>query len=202
MTAAAAIADARLKKAKHREIAIRYRNGRKPLSMAALRCAEIDRLLVARYGTVLPADDAGAEDARIMAHHLALMSGDPRRRITAWTGKRTPWMAPDAAERLIEQTIAKPLRWRADKLGKLLNLVEADRRRLGITTIGAADVTKEQRAAARKARKREAMQRRRRNAGAKPRSEYEAAAAGHGKPWEAEGVSRATWYRRHRDTAK
>jgi hypothetical protein len=46
-------AAARLIRAKHREIAIRYRNGKKPTSMAPLRCAEIRRLFVSRYGRVL-----------------------------------------------------------------------------------------------------------------------------------------------------
>ena len=52
--------DARPKWAKHREIAVRYRRGgeKKPFSMASVRCAEIKRLFVDRYGFVLPDDDA------------------------------------------------------------------------------------------------------------------------------------------------
>jgi hypothetical protein len=69
------------------------------------------------------------------------------------------------------------------------------------TTIGTIDMTKDERAAARKARKRQAKREKRRKQGIKPRAEYEASAIGHGKPWEAEGVSKATWYKRQR-TAK
>jgi hypothetical protein len=192
--------DARLIKAKRREIAIRYRNGKekKPVSMAALRCAEIKRLFVDRYGRALPDDDAGKDDARIMVHHLAMMSGDQRARMKSWLTVWAPWMSADETIELINIVIAKPLRWRADKLASRLNLREADRARLGITTIGAVDMTKAEREAARKARMRQAKREQRRKQGFKPRAEYLATSAERTKPWVAEGVSRRTWYRRNR----
>lgn len=193
MATAAAIA-----KAKHREIAVRYRQGRKPISMSAIRCAELNRLFTHRYGDIVPDDDAGRDDIRIMVHHLALMSGDQIKRIDVWLTEHAPWMAPDAAQMLIDQAIAKPLRWRADKLAVRLNLTAADRARLRIRTIGAVDMTKAQREAASKVRKRKAEAEQRRSKGVVPRQQYEATAVGHGKPWLAEGLSRATWYRRQR----
>jgi hypothetical protein len=194
--------DARLIKAKHHEIAIRYRQGaKKPVSMAALRCAELNRLWTDRYGAVLPDDDAGKDDARIMAHHLALISGDQRARVKSWAKLWTPWMSAQETDDLINAVIAKPLRWRADKLATRLNLREADRARLGIKTIGAVDMTKAEREAAWKARKRQAKRERRRKQGAKPRAEYLAASAERAKPWEEEGISRRTWYRRQQATA-
>jgi hypothetical protein len=118
MTTAAATINAKLIKAKRREIAIRYRQGKKPrpFSMAALRCAELNRLWADRYGAALPDDDAGRDDARITAHHLALMSGDQRYRIVSWTRIWAPWMQQDELSRLIDAVLTKPLRWRADKL--------------------------------------------------------------------------------------
>jgi hypothetical protein len=201
MTAVKAIssgADARLKKAKHREIAIRYRNGKEknPVSMAVLRCAEINRLFADRYSRVLPDDDAGRDDARIMAHHLAMMSGDQRSRLKSWLTVWAPWMPPDELAALTDAAIAKPLRWLADTLGKRLGLREADRARLGITTIGAVDMTKAERETARKARMRQAKREQRRKQGVKPRAEYLATSAERTKPWEAEGISRRTWFRR------
>jgi hypothetical protein len=86
----------------------------------------------------------------------------------------------------IDAVIAKPLRWRANKLAARLNLREADRARPGITTIGAVDVTKAEREAARKARKRQNMRKRRQAAGAKPRAECLATSAERTKPREAE----------------
>ncbi|MGX4772014.1 hypothetical protein ACWAUC_19765 [Bradyrhizobium guangdongense] len=186
--------------AKKAEIACRYngaKRGNDRVHLAPIRISELCRLFRARYGQHLPDDDAGRDDARIMAHHLAMITGDQRRRIASWLGTWAPWMRLDEMSRIIEAVIAKPFRWNADTLGKRLNLAYADRQRLKITSIGAVDVTKAQRAAARKARKREDMSQRRRAAGVKPRSQYEATAAARAKPWEAEGVSRATWYRRN-----
>jgi hypothetical protein len=192
--------DARLIKAKHREIAIRYRNGKekKPGSMAALRCAEIRRLFVSRYGRALPDDDAGRDDARIMCHHLALMSGDQRLRMKSWLTVWTPWMSADEMASLITNVIAKPIRWRADPMAARLGLKEADRARLRITTIGAVDVTKAEREAARKARMRKAKADKRRANGLKPRAEYLAQFKERAKPWEIDGISRRTWYRQQR----
>jgi hypothetical protein len=185
--------------ARRAEIACRYKGAKRERPhLAPIRIAELCRLFRARYGATLPDDDAGREDARIMAHHLAHMSGDPRIRIRSWLNLWAPWMPPEEATSLIEAVLAKPLRYRADTLGKRLNLTEAERTRLSIRTIGAIDTTKEQRMAARMDRKRQAKCDRRRAQGVKPRAEYEATAIGHGKPWEAEGVSKATWYRRKR----
>lgn len=181
-------------KAKLHEIDVRYGRPRK-ISMAALRAADINRLLMHRYGPVLPDDDAGRDDARIMCHHLALISGEVLPRITSWLARRTPWMPRDEQETLITRVFEKPLRWRADPLGKKFNLLEVDRQHLRITTIGAVDMTKAERDAARKVRKRQAKREKRRKHGVKPRADYEAAAAGHGRPWIAAGVSKATWYR-------
>ena len=72
------------------------------------------------------------------------------------------------------KVISKPLRWRADKLATRLNLTEAERKRLRITTIGAVDLTRQQRKDRRRARDRALKHARRLAAGAKPRAEYEA----------------------------
>jgi hypothetical protein len=64
-----------------------------------------------------------------MAHHLARRPGDARRRITAWCELQAPWMTAGELEQLSARVLAKPLRWRADKLAKRLNLTDAERRR-------------------------------------------------------------------------
>ena len=103
--------DARLKRAKHHEIAVRYRNGKKqPFSMASVRCAELKRLFIDRYGFVLSDDDAGREDARIMAHHLAMLAGDQRVRVTSWLSLWAPWMPADEVSRLVDSVTTKTLR--------------------------------------------------------------------------------------------
>jgi hypothetical protein len=183
--------------ARQAAIARRYaakKREREPVSLAALRIAELRRLYTARYGHALPDDDAGRDDALLMAHHLAKRP-EAERLIPAWLSLWCPWMAPDDVAAMTTKVVAKPLRWRADRLAARLNLNEAERRRLRITTIGACDLTRKDRLARRKQRARDSQEARRRAAGAKSRAEYEANAVSRTKPWEALGMSRRTWYR-------
>lgn len=171
------------------------RKQRKP-SIAAIRVSELSRLFTARYGEVLADDDAGRDDAMLMAHHLAAMSGDPRRRIAGFVELRCPWMPVVELKALIVETIARPMRWRADKLAWRLRLTHADRATLKITTIGSVDKPKSERWHERQERTRLAKERRRRCRGAKPRADYEAGSKAKAQPWKALGISRRTWYRR------
>ncbi len=154
-----------------------------------------------QYGRALPDDDAGRDDARIMVHHLALISGDQHARVKSWLTVWAPWMSAEQIIALTDAVIAKPLRYRADTLGKKIGLTAEVRTRLGIKTIGACDMTKAEREAARQARKVQAKRKRRRKQGVKPRAEYVATSAERTKPWVTEGVGRRTWYRRQRAIA-
>jgi hypothetical protein len=116
--------------AKRAEIALRYngaRRGDDRVHRAPIRIAELCRIFRDRYGQHLPEDDAGREDARIMANHLAMLKGDQRRNIASWMARWAPWMPELELSRLIDQVLAKTLRWCADKLGKRLILTEAER---------------------------------------------------------------------------
>jgi hypothetical protein len=183
---------------RHAEIARRYKSkqaDKPPISIAALRIAELRRLFLDRYGRTLPDDDAGRDDVMVMAHHLARRHTDPER-IHNWIELNAPWMAADESGEIVRQVVARPFKWRADKLAARLRLTEADRRRLRIRTIGAVDMTKQERQQARQLRQRQRDRARRRSRGAKPRTEYEANSVNRTKPWIALGMSRATWYRR------
>lgn len=97
-----------------------------------------------------------------------------------------------------EQVIAgarqrRPI-FNADKLGRYLRLSDAARSRTGIRTIGACDVSKRERTLRRKQRARERQERLRRRRGARPRSQ----SLSRVRPWEAEGISRRTWYRQRK----
>jgi hypothetical protein len=182
---------------RHSEIARRYDNDKRerlPVSRATLRIAELRRLYTMRYGLILSDDDAGRDDAFIMACHIA-MRPEADQRIPAFLSLWCPWMPADDVQALTAKIIANPIRWRADKLAARLGLTEDERCRLRITTIGAIDLSKEQRKARRKLRNRLLKEVRRRQAGAKQRSEYEAASLSRNKPWERLGMSRAAWYR-------
>lgn len=187
--------------AKLAEIDRRYKRKRrgKPVSLAALRVRDLRVLYAARYGSSLPDDDAGLDDARLMAHHLAALSGDPRRRLDSFIREWCPWMSRADQDALLVEIMTRPQRWRADKLAWRLRLIEADRSTLKITTIGAIDMGKAERTKRRRARARMREQERRAAKGAKPRARYLASTIG--KPWIAAGISRASWYRqRARET--
>lgn len=87
---------------------------------------------------------------------------------------------------------------RSDALAEMLSVTAEERWACRITTIGAIDETREERAARagqeRKNRDRERI-RTKRVGKHKPRS----AALTQTKPWEEEGISRATWYRRRQE---
>lgn len=188
--------------AKRREVADRYKRKRRTRpQLVGLRVKDLNRLLTARYGEVLPNDDAGMDDATIVAHHLAqYVDGNPVRRIKSWVSLRAPWMTIGDLDALIAEAITRPKRWRADKLAWRLRLTAAERKTLRITTIGAIDAPKSQREHDRLERERQRKQAKRRATGARPRAEYEAKAISRQEPWKAAGISRRTWYRRQSGT--
>jgi hypothetical protein len=186
-----------------RRAEIQRERRRRPVSIVTLRLAELNRLLTDRHGgEVLADDDAGRDDVMIVAHHMASCTGGQPRKTAAWIALRAPWMASGEVEAIIAGAIAKPRRWRADTLAKRLNLTEADRRRLRITTIGAVDFNQAARHARQKARKkardRQRAAAKRTSAGKTPRADWLAAAFTTIKPWAAAGISRRTWERRRK----
>lgn len=127
--------------------------------------------------------------------HLLRRPGAKGAIIFQFCHERAPWLDPN------EIDMAQLLPSKAEALGKRLQLTTAERTQLGITTIAPCDQTAEQRAAARKERRRQydrERQRQKREAErGMTRAQWEAAhSLSRSKPWEAEGVSRRTWYRR------
>jgi hypothetical protein len=118
--------------------------------------------------------------------------------------------APDTCIKLRRDAVRdvwrRPRIDKADEVAKSLNIGLIERTRLKLTTIGACDVTRNQRAKLAKIRKRDADRQRaalkRAKARAKPgavtRAEYLAKSLSRMQPWEAEGVSRRTWERRRK----
>jgi hypothetical protein len=165
--------------------------------LAGFRIAELRRLFLHRYGHTLPDDDAGRDDAFIIANHMAWRP-DADRRIPGWLSLWCPWMSTSDVADLTHRVLDKPSWWGPDALAKLLHLKEAERSRHKIRTIGAIDLTREMRLERRAARKRLREELARRAKGAKPRTEYEANSLSRTKPWQAEGISRRTWERRQK----
>lgn len=121
--------------------------GKRTKSMAAIRLAELTRWLHDTYGAGVelePGTDA-VMIAEIFAHHMAALANSERR-ISQWLAFYAPSIPPLEQERLIGNALGKPIHWSADKLGWKIKLTDEQRSRLKIRTIGAAGVSKEQRA--------------------------------------------------------
>jgi hypothetical protein len=156
---------------------------------AYLRLPELERIYASRYGMTLPDDDAGRGDLCIAFNHIAYRSGDVLAQMLGWAHRFAPWMPRTEACTLALNIAKHPRRWTAEQLGKALRLTAEERHRLHITTIRAFDMTLAQ---CRQAG-RERWNAKRRT---QTRAEYLASSVSRAKPWEREGISRATWYRR------
>jgi len=130
--------------------------GKRTRSMAAIRLAEITKWYndVHGAGAELEPCERSIEIARIFAHHMGGLPDAPRR-IMAWVLSYAPWLEHIERERLISQVVQCPIKWSADKLAWRIRLTMEQRTRLKITTIGAIDCNREQRAQLRKAKQAE-----------------------------------------------
>jgi hypothetical protein len=143
---------------------------------------------------VLPETPTGQHLAFELITHLS-RSGQ---RTSAWIfqfcRERAPWLDPNE----IDFAHLQPRN--AQQLGRDLELIAANRAKLGITTIAPCDKTPERRAAERKEKRRERDRKRqaqkREEKRGQTREQYEASSISKAKPWEAAGVSRRTWYRK------
>ena len=119
--------------------------------MSAIRVAELNRLFKARYGEVLPDNEIGRECAVIIANHLIMLPGLPQKRLMDWAEHHAPWLNMEELAQLLADAASRTQVWKADSLAWRLRLTYADRQALKITTIGAIDCNKAERAKIRKA---------------------------------------------------
>jgi hypothetical protein len=116
--------------------------------------------------------------------------------VVDWIKARAPWTSESYAEDIARKAAERTSRLTAGSLGWRVRLSLSERRELRIRTIRAVGQTDASVAADRKQRDREEKERQRRRAGVKPRTQWEAESKAQTKPWEAMGMSRATWYRK------
>lgn len=155
--------------------ASRAKKNKKKPTFTGLRIRELNRLYSTRYGYTMPDDDAARDDIYVMVTHLIHDGALIGKRIHNWIELRAPWMTLPEIDALIKRAAENPVKWTADKLADRLGLTAAQRRRLGICTIGAIDQSAAQRKEARKLRARQRERERRRARNVKPRAEYLAA---------------------------
>ena len=158
-----------------------------------LRIKELLRIFADRYRSDrLPDDDAGREDLRLLLDHAAQVSPELARK---WAMRLIPELDDDDSLDELLKRVGAGRRWAADDLARAVGLDDARRTRLEIRTIGAVDYNKTKRKARRRRKRIAADRARRAKAGAAPRTQ----SAERTRPWEAEGISRRTWYRRRQN---
>lgn len=181
---------------KHDEIRRRYSRKIDGFSFDALRFRELNKL--ARHRHPDGSDYMLPEAPSVRHLAVAIITHQRPNNKLRWLiwfcRERAPWLDPN------EINIAQLYPDKAEPLGKKLQLTAAERTSLRITTIAPCDQTPAEREAARKERKRQRDRDRRRRqraaAGGIPRAQYEATSKSQKRPWEAEGMSKRTWYRR------
>src|SRR5438552_4744026 len=179
-----------------------------PVNLTTVRLREIERIIVLRYSSILPAtkeaDPFLIEVARLLRRNLEVRKGLPTSeevydRLATWAERWAHFTPAEHLREITDRTMADPWSATADSLGCSFRLTDKDRSYLRVTTIGSCDVTKEERAVRRKLRKRERdrkrAEQRRREQGMQTRAAYLANSLSTVRPWEAEGISRRTWQR-------
>lgn len=130
--------------------------------MAAIRIAELLRWLHDRYGAGAELEPCGQAEtiARIFVHHFVVLA-DGNRKAADWLDTYCPWISRRDREHMITEANHCPIKWTADKLAWKIDLRDEKRTELKITTIGATDCNRDQRAKRRNALKAERERNRR-----------------------------------------
>lgn len=171
----------------------------RPFVLNDLRFTEVCRVIMSRHGQEVPeTDDA---DLYFMPAAFSLSA----RFDALWVQSWAPWASYEVDIRpILEMAAMRKYIQSADDCAAMLNVTLEDRSRLGLTTIGACDVDRGTRRKIAQDTKRERdrarARQKRRDQGKKPREGYESESLAAQAPWEREGVSRRTWYRRKKAT--
>jgi hypothetical protein len=164
--------------------------------IAVKRVSDIEHYLEGRYGHVLPDDDAGREDLVILLNHLAQNPVDPRSKMRRPIRIWAPWMPSAEVDTLVERIAKKPRRYKAQTLARLMRVTEEEHVRWCLKSIWAFTWSDTDVKGVERRRRRNAASAKRRQDGTPSREEWLATSKSRTKPWEAMGISRATYYRK------
>jgi hypothetical protein len=173
-------------------------------TLRRLIVGDLRRIFRHRYGAVLPDDDAGRDDLMLLLLPISLSRKAEVEKMQHEIEVSAPWMGSTEAGQLIDQIMRLPTYFRRPsrkEIGERIRLTNAERERLKAWRIAPVDMTAADLAEQRKTKERDRKARKRRQAGAISRPAYVAKSLTKQKPWEAEGISRATWYRRRETSA-
>ncbi|HWU63591.1 MAG TPA: hypothetical protein VN112_16350 [Ensifer sp.] len=169
-------------------------------SVELQRMREIEKVIRHRHGGPIP-DPSGSDDVDLCKAYLKAAAFTPSGQdMAAWANVFAPWANPVEVQLLASQGRNREKMLGADAVAKMLFVTLAERTKLGLKTIGACDVSKDDRLKLSKQTKRERDRNRQRDKraaqGRMDRASYEAASLTKLAPWEEEGISRRTWERR------
>jgi hypothetical protein len=175
------------------------------------RLRELERIISHRWGEVQDTDDADiileqVADCLLKMHWKRTLRQLPLEvladRVKLWCERWAPWASIFQCRDAARQALRRRRVDTADQCAARLRLSYEERTKLRITTIGAFDVNKRQRAKLRKERKRirdrDRQAKKRAERGAIARAEYLARSLTRTQPWTADGIHRRTWERRRR----
>jgi hypothetical protein len=173
-----------------------FRRGGQDQIVGKIRLNELNKFYRHRYpDCVFPDDDAGLEDLKILLHHYALTKPMAIPRIIKmWA----PWLDDDRTAAVLDEIYTYPRKWRANKLGWLLGFTGKEWRmdNMHLRTITPIDMSATERRYFSEVMRKERRRKKRIMNGGQERAEYEGNSLSRTKPWLAEGISRATWFRR------
>ena len=164
-----------------------------------LRYGDFLRVFRARYYPKgyrhFPDDDGGHDDLWLLMLNQSLAAKEPEKKMLCILDIWAPWMDEDERKRYVAHVWGLDLYERlmtGREIGDALGLTNAERERLKVWQFKLIDLDDDQLADQRRCKRNE----RRRAKRQRTRTEYLSSSVEAAKPWEAEGISRATWYRR------
>lgn len=173
-------------------------------SCEMLRLREVEQVISNRHGGMIPDPEDTDDRETCLAYIKAAAFSLTNQCMFNWCLKWAPWARDDEIAIIISAAKRRRRMMTANGVAGLIHVTWEQRRRLKLKTIGAYDLTEEQRAEKARECKRERDRNKKAEArrvnGCKARASYEAQSLSSTEPWKAEGISRATWYR-HRETS-
>jgi hypothetical protein len=191
--------------ARRREIAERHDRSRardrEPFSLLGIQIKEARRLMRHRHGAPMRDTELARHDVRFLAALMARLSGGAKR-FHNFATVEAPWLDRAEIDRVWAAATADPPHVTAHKIAQHFELTWQERVTVGIRNLPAVDAKGDTLRKLKAERRRELDRARKRRKRAKQgkvnRKQYLAAALTRSRPWEREGISRATWYRRVR----
>ncbi|WEJ32000.1 hypothetical protein [Devosia sp. SD17-2] len=168
-------------------------------SLPLLRLREIEWVITSRHGKLIP-DPYDTDDVDMcLAYARAVEASKTPQDLVHWSRRWMPWAPAAEIDRIVLQEGWRQKPAGADHVATMIYVSAAERQALGLRTIGAYDVTKEQRLAtaadAKRERDKQRQAERRRAEGRVDRQTYLESSLSAQKPWETLEMSRAKYYR-------